>query len=158
MFLTRGFSTIWEKKECRNGLRSSWDLFWKEGPPRLIALGSFKSSKTLTGTRIPQGSSFSPVLFLFFASTILLILQTGNSSAVRFVNDLNTLIWSNTTEENSRKLEQLHEKCEVWAKSHGIKFAPDKYQLMHFSRDRKRQYLKVPILIQSLTTDPQVTL
>ncbi|KAI0995575.1 hypothetical protein K3495_g12605, partial [Podosphaera aphanis] len=123
-----------------------------------IVLGSFKGEQTPTYTGIPQGSSLSPILFLFFASTLLPALRTANSSAVGFVDDTNILTWSNTTEENCQKLEQLHEKCIAWAKSHGVKFAPDKYQLMHFSRARKRHNFQAPIRIQGHTTNPQTSL
>ncbi|KAI1005137.1 hypothetical protein K3495_g3081 [Podosphaera aphanis] len=120
-----------------------------------VVLGSFKGEQIPTYTGIPQGSSLSPILFLFFASTLLPALQTANSSAVGFLDDTNILTWSNTTEENCQKLEQLHEKCIAWAKSHGVKFAPDKYQLMHFSRARKRHNFQTPVRIQGHTTNPQ---
>ncbi|KAI1004605.1 hypothetical protein K3495_g3605 [Podosphaera aphanis] len=122
-----------------------------------VVLGSFKGEQIPTYTGIPQGSSLSPILFLF-ASTLLPALQTANSSAVGFVDDTNILTWSNTTEENCQKLEQLHEKCIAWAKSHGVKFAPDKYQLMHFSRARKRHNFQTPVRIQGHTTNPQTSL
>ncbi|KAI0994031.1 hypothetical protein K3495_g14151 [Podosphaera aphanis] len=109
-----------------------------------VVLGSFKGEQIPTYTGIPQGSSLSPILFLFFASTLLPALQTANSSAVGFVDDTNILTWSSTTEENCQKLEQLHEKCIAWAKSHGVKFAPDKYQLMHFRGQGKDTTFKHP--------------
>ncbi|KAI1000147.1 hypothetical protein K3495_g8053 [Podosphaera aphanis] len=92
-----------------------------EGRTTSVVLGSFKGGQIPTITGIPQGSSLSPILFLFFASTLLPLLQSPNSSAVGFVDDTNILTWSDTTEENCRRLEKLHEKCELWAKSHGSK-------------------------------------
>ena len=92
-----------------------------------VVLGSFQGDKIPTTTGIPQGSPLSPILFLFFASTLLPILRTESSSAIGFVDDTNILTWSNSTEENCRNLEQLHDKCVIWAKSHGVKFATEKY-------------------------------
>ena len=123
-----------------------------------VVLGSFRGDKISTTTGIPQGSPLSPILFLFFASTLLPILRTESSSAVGFVDDTNILTWSNTTEENCRNLEQLHDKCVVWAKSHGVKFAPEKYQMMHFSRARKRHNLTAPMVIETHIQKPQNSL
>ncbi|KHJ34495.1 hypothetical protein EV44_g3457 [Erysiphe necator] len=124
----------------------------------VIVLGSFKGDQIQTSTGIPQGSSLSPILFLFFASTQLSTPQTATSSAVGFVDDTNILTWSDTTEENCLRLQQLHEKYESLDKTHGVKFAPNKYQLMHFSRARNKHNLQAPIIIQSHLTNPQISL
>ena len=123
-----------------------------------VVLGPFRGAKIDTQTGIPQGSPLSPILFLFFASTLLPILQTDSSSAVGFVDDTNILTWSDSTEDNCRRLEQLHDKCVVWARSHGVKFAPEKYQMMHFTRARKRHNLAAPMVIQTHQKKPQASL
>ncbi|KAI0997976.1 hypothetical protein K3495_g10214 [Podosphaera aphanis] len=113
-----------------------------EGRTTSLVLGTFKGDQTPTNTGIPQGSSLSPILFLFFVSTLLPMLQTPSSTAVRFVDDTNILTWSNSTEENCRNLEKHHGICEEWAKKHRVRFALEKYQLMHFTRARKRHNLE----------------
>ncbi|KHJ30402.1 hypothetical protein EV44_g3217 [Erysiphe necator] len=124
-----------------------------------VVLGTFKGEQIPTSTGIPQGSSLSPILFLFFVSTLLPMLQSRSTAAVGFVDDKNILTWSNTTEENSRKLEEQHEICERWAKTHGIKFAPEKYQLMHFTRARKKRHnLEATVKIKGQLTKPQSSL
>lgn len=54
-----------------------------------------------------------------------------------FVDDTNLVTWSATVEENCRKLSAVYTQCVEWARTNGAKFAPDKYQLIHFTR-RKR--------------------
>lgn len=120
-----------------------------------MVLGSFKSDRISTSTGIPQGSALSPMLFLFLVSTLFPMFETRTTTAVGFVDDTNILKWSNSTEENCRKLEEQHQICEQWATKHGVRFAPEKYQLMHFSRARKRHNLKATIEIQGHTTGPQ---
>ena len=71
-----------------------------------LVLGTNRENQILTSTGIPQGSSLSPIHFLFFVSRLLLILQTASSSTVGFVDDTNILNWSSTTEENCKKLEE----------------------------------------------------
>ena len=62
-----------------------------------------------------------------------------------FADDLIVLAYSTTTRANCIKLEELYKDCLSWAKRHGIKFAPDKYELVHFTRARKRFNLSASV-------------
>jgi hypothetical protein len=53
------------------------------------------------------------------------------------VDDINLITWGGSAEENCRRLTAAHMQCETWAREHGAKFAPDKYQLIHFTRSRR---------------------
>ena len=120
-----------------------------------LALGKFQGPWQKISTGIPQGSPLAPILFLFFVASLLPLLQSHNTSAGGFVDDTNILAWSYTTEENCRILEEKHKACEAWAKRHGVRFAPEKYELIHFTRRRGRQHnLKAPITIQGHQTSP----
>lgn len=123
-----------------------------------IKLGNYTSEQIQTNTGIPQGSPLSPILFLIFASTLLPLLRTPNSASVGFVDDTNILTWSDTTEENCRTLENIHKTCEEWAAKNGVKFAPEKYQLMHFSRTTKRHNLQASLQIQGHNTSPSTSI
>ena len=57
-----------------------------------------------------------------------------------------TLLYS--SEENIRKLVEIHSSSEQWTEKHGVKFVPEKYQLMHFSRARTRHNMKLTVRIQ----------
>lgn len=109
-------------------------------------------------TGIPQCSALSLINFLFFVSILVPMLETRTTTAVRFLDDTNILTWSNSTEQNCRKLEEKHQIYEQWARMHGARFVPEKYQLMHFSRARKRHNLKGTIEIRGHTTVPQPSL
>jgi hypothetical protein len=123
-----------------------------------ITLGPYKGEQIPTDTGIPQGSTLSPILFLFFVGTLLPLLQTPRSSAGGFVDDTNILAWSRSTEENCRILSIQHQKCEEWARTHGVKFAPEKYQLIHLTRKRKKHNLQATITIQGFETKPVTSL
>jgi len=49
-------------------------------------------------------------MFLFFASTLLLTLETRPTIATGFVNNTNILIYSKSTKDNCRRLEQAYYK------------------------------------------------
>lgn len=84
-------------------------------------------------TGIPQGSPISPILFLFFNADLVEICNKSelNASGSGFVDDVNILVYGNSTEANCRTLEKLHVKCADWARKHGATFAPHKYELIH---------------------------
>jgi hypothetical protein len=104
-----------------------------------IKFPGYESEWIQTQTGIPQGSPLSPILFLFFISELLEEFQRieGDTMAFGFVDDTNLITWGRTAEENCRRLTAAHDRCIAWAKRHGASFAPEKYQLMHFTRRRR---------------------
>lgn len=104
-----------------------------------IAFPGHQSDWISTKTGIPQGSPLSPILFLFFISELLEEFQRviGDTLAFGFVDDTNLITWGESARDNCRRLEGAHSRCIAWAKRHGAIFAPDKYQLIHFTRSRR---------------------
>lgn len=96
-------------------LRVKWNPRWaakfiesflKERSTFLV-LGTFKSDQTPTDTEIPQGSPLSPIMFLFFASTVLPKLKKNSSMSADFIDDTNILTWSDSAGEECKILEKL---------------------------------------------------
>jgi len=104
-----------------------------------IAFSGFESDWVPTRSGIPQGSPLSPTLFLFFISELLTTFERpeGETMAFGFVDDTNLVTWGTLAQANCRRLESAHNQCIAWAKRHGARFAPDKYQLIHFTRRRR---------------------
>ncbi len=115
-------------------------------------VGSFISNRTTTlclpghntnafptHTGITQGSPLSPILFLFYNANLVDACNphTLPSSGISFVDDVNTLAFSKTTEDNCRMLLSIRERCLEWAGKHGASFAPEKY-ILKLIRDRCR--------------------
>ena len=105
---------------------------------------------------IPQGSPLSPILFLFYNTELLEICTTTSPgvTASGFVDDVNILAYSRSTASNCRKIEQVHQKCLAWAQRFGLKFAPQKYELIHFTR-RKGFDLSANIQLEGVVLDPK---
>ena len=89
---------------------------------------------------VPQGSPLSPILFLFYNSELLDLCQRPKEglSAIGFADDVNMLAYSRSTESNCRILEVGHARCLDWARRHGIKFVPSKYELIYFTKSRRQ--------------------
>lgn len=75
---------------------------------------------------IPQGSPISPILYLFYNADLLESCEDIrlHTSATGFVDDINIMTYSESTEQNCLKLARIHKKCQEWAMKHGSK---DKY-------------------------------
>jgi exonuclease III len=94
-----------------------------------------------TPTGIPQGSPISPILFLLFNAPLVRActlrgLHYGEAEAFGWVDDVCILAVSNSYEENVRVLEKALQRADVWARKHAAKFAPDKFELIHFTNPR----------------------
>jgi Reverse transcriptase (RNA-dependent DNA polymerase) len=125
-----------------------------------IVFEGYESELIPTPTGIPQGSPQSPILFLFFISELLETFESNQETvALGFVDDTNLITWGNTAAENCTRLNQAHDRCIAWAKRHGAKFAPDKYQLIHFTRKRRANNdLASTVSIQGCEVKPEATL
>lgn len=151
---------ILRKKGLPDWLVDTIRSFLTDRRTRLIFSG-FQSDWINTTAGIPQGSPLSPILFLFFASELLESLQQDDSDtlAFGFVDDTNLISWGATAAENCRRLEAAHDKCIAWAKRHGAQFAPEKYQLIHFTRRRRDPSgdLASSVRIENTSVTPETT-
>jgi hypothetical protein len=71
-----------------------------------------------------------------------------------FVDDVNLLAYGCTAEANCANLRRVHDQCLQWAKRHGAKFAPEKYQLIHLSRRQRRFNMMAGIDLGDVTVEP----
>ena len=102
-----------------------------------IKLPEYTSEPMATPTGIPQGSPLSPILYLFYNAD--LIECTGNdplrSTSTGWIDDVGILVRGESTEANCRTLETVYQSAARWAISHASVFAPEKFALMHFTKD-----------------------
>ncbi|EAQ84813.1 hypothetical protein CHGG_08827 [Chaetomium globosum CBS 148.51] len=89
---------------------------------------------------VPQGSPLSPVLFILYISSLYKQLKDEHPhlAIAGFADDTNLLVFGRNPEANVRQLEAAWETCIRWADSRGMKFAPEKSELIHFNKGRRQ--------------------
>lgn len=104
-----------------------------------IVIDGHESGEYPVETGVPQGSPLSPILYIFYNSDLIEQCNSGeDTSATGYIDDAAVLAWGDTTEETCAKLEAALEKASHWAATHASKFAPEKFQLTHFTRSLTR--------------------
>ena len=114
-----------------------------------ISITGYTSELMNVEAGIPQGSVLSPILFLVFAAGLLEVTHKPlqRKIALGFVDDTTLIAYGKTTKDTCRQLETVHEECLKWADKHGAKFAPAKYELIHFTRRPKKFDMKQGVRI-----------
>jgi Reverse transcriptase (RNA-dependent DNA polymerase) len=89
---------------------------------------------------IPQGSPISPILYLFYNADLLESCEdiAISTSPLGFADDISLLVHSTSIARNCQNLEKAYQKCLKWAKTHGSKFNPEKFELIHFTGRQRR--------------------
>jgi hypothetical protein len=105
---------------------------------------------------VPQGSPLSPILFLLYNEELIRMCSQPHRGlhSIGFIDDLNILAYSSSTEQNCANLSQLHTRCQDWAERHGITFAPYKYKLIHFTTATKKHNLQASIQLKEVGKSP----
>jgi hypothetical protein len=109
-------------------------------------------------TKISQNSSLFFILYLFYNVNLLQICDRLeiNTRSLKYIDDVNILVYEKSMNENYRNLERVHKLCERWATRHEFVFASTKYELIHFIRNFKKFDITITIknelnIIQSKT-------
>jgi hypothetical protein len=124
-----------------------------------ITFAGYQSGWIDTGKGIPQGSPLSPILFLFYISGLLELFDKPQDKVLGFgfVDDTNLIAWGDSAVDNCRRLTAAHSQCKQWANNSGATFAPEKYQLIHFTKRRRhaREDLTATVQIGEVEVSPQ---
>ena len=111
------------------------------------------SSNSRDTSVISTSVTLSTVANPFFVCTLLPKLQRGITSAFRFINNSNILMYSKIIEENCKALKRAYKIYTMWARWHRVVFVPKKYHLIHFTKSHKKFNIKVIINIYGFTKD-----
>ncbi|RAL60926.1 hypothetical protein DID88_010251 [Monilinia fructigena] len=105
-------------------------------------------SRVQCGT--PQGSPLSPVLYMLYLAELL-----NQDQALRFgyADDIALYRIGNTLEENVTAITQDVRRIEAWGLANKVAFAPEKLEMMHFTR-RRHAHAPEAVISPTLTIQP----
>ena len=128
------------KKRRIGGNMINWILSFLSNRSTIISLPEFTSKAFETGMGIPQGSPISPLLYLFYNANLMKEEKDFRVTNIGYIDDIARVVTGISAEANCRRIESLFEaKEQSWSRKHASKFAPAKFQLIHFRRSTKRR-------------------
>jgi hypothetical protein len=89
-------------------------------------------------TNIFQRSLILPILYLFYNANLVKVCKMPNTKVVKYINNMSTLAVNQFAQHNCKTLKKIHQKAQKWAFKHGSQFAPAKYELVHFTKNPKK--------------------
>ncbi|BAE65488.1 unnamed protein product [Aspergillus oryzae RIB40] len=127
---------LFNLRQLKLGHFADWLQSFLTGRTTRISLAGELSAEFPTPTGIPQGSPLSPILYLIYNTPLIQDLhvrrpQGGSTTAFGWIDDACTLAVSDTFAENVETLNA--------ALRHASKFAPDKFELIHFTNPRETE-------------------
>jgi hypothetical protein len=140
--------------------------FLTDRSTRIKLPNGYLSEAFPTPTGIPQGSPISPILFLLFNAPLVRACTTrnvhGETRAYGWVDDVCMVAVSNSYEQNTWVLESALQRADKWARKSAAKFAPDKFELIHFKNptvtsqtQKQHEHNSRPILEEEETQQPR---
>ncbi|GAA6044434.1 hypothetical protein JCM8097_008588 [Rhodosporidiobolus ruineniae] len=82
---------------------------------------------------LPQGSALSPLLYCVYNSDVIESLDTPNSTAYGWIDDVNAFAWGRTAGEAVRTLNARLPLLETWSRNHSSRFEPLKSAAVLFA-------------------------
>ena len=127
------------RKRKVNEQMVKWIASFLSNSSTRIAMDGFTSDKYAIETGIKQGSPLSPILYIFYNADLIDTCGVeANTTSVGFIDDVGILASGDTTETTCDMLGRALERAQQWANKHASVFAPEKFQLVHFTRARTR--------------------
>ncbi|KAJ1706371.1 putative reverse transcriptase [Aspergillus flavus] len=149
---------LFNLRQLRLGYFADWLQSFLTNRSTRISLAGELSSEFSTPTGIPQGSPLSPILYLIYDTPLIRDLyvrrpQGGSTEAYGWIDDACVLASSDSYAENVETLKIALARADRWATQHASKFAPEKFELIHFTNPRRSEAETTPPPSPGLSPD-----
>ncbi|EIT74601.1 reverse transcriptase [Aspergillus oryzae 3.042] len=149
---------LFNLRQLRLGHFADWLQSFLTNRSTRISLAGELSSEFPTPTGIPQGSPLSPILYLIYNTPLIRDLyvrrpQGGSTEAYGWIDDACVLASSDSYAENVETLKTALARADRWATRHASKFAPEKFELIHFTNPRRSEAEATPPPSPGLSPD-----
>ena len=85
-----------------------------------MVFSGYQSPFITVATRIPQKSLLLPIFFLFFISNLFNIFKERATQGIKFVDDINLIIYGPIAVKNCKTLKKVYDTCVKWVKWHKV--------------------------------------
>lgn len=121
-----------------------------------LRFNDYQSPPLAASNGIPQGYPLSPILYLFYSSDLLELVEAKdrNQFKLGYIDDTAIGVISDLVEENIQKLEEIAPSMIQWQHTHGCRFDVPKFHLVHFTRN-KAKYKDRSLTIDGTTINPE---
>ncbi|KAL5614700.1 uncharacterized protein BROUX77_000537 [Berkeleyomyces rouxiae] len=113
-----------------------------------LRMGSIRSTGKNISCGVPQGSPVSPILFMLFLQPLI-----STKHRFSYADDVAILASGRSPLESVASAQSAAEKMRKWAHENGVEFAPNKTEVLHFTRSRLHPH--PPVTIGGTTTAPK---
>ncbi|GMG55441.1 unnamed protein product [Aspergillus oryzae var. brunneus] len=149
---------LFNLRQLRLGYFADWLQSFLTNRSTRISLAGELSSEFSTPTGIPQGSPLSPILYIIYNTPLIRDLyvrrpQGGSTEAYGWIDDACVLASSDSYAENVETLKTALARADRWATQHASKFAPEKFELIHFTNPRRSEAETTPPPSPGLSPD-----
>ena len=110
------------------------EAFCSERTASIQVNGQTSGTRTLPQAGLPQGSTLSPILFLFFNADLVQRRIDARGGAIAFVDDFTAWVTGPTAQSNREGLEAIIDDALKWERRSGATFEADKTAITHFTR------------------------
>lgn len=109
---------------------------------------------------LPQGSPASPILFILNTAGLVSLCNEAEEQAtsIAFSDDITLLAVGKSTADTTATLSRLNRRCLEWADEWGMRFAPEKYELIHLTRKPNQHDLAIGIDLGNIRCAPSATM
>jgi hypothetical protein len=139
---------LYNISRLRLGQFAPWIVSFLRDRSTRSKLPGYLSDSFPTPIGIPQGSPISPILFLLFNAPLITAcgLRTGNAQSISpgWVDDVAVLVESESYYNNTITRKKILDKANLWARRHEARFAPGKFELIHFTNPDENKTAQEP--------------